>query len=63
MPNSFEVADYLRTGAAIYYRRGGFNSAINIRNLFNTEYVAFSYGLYFQTAEPFIIIGSISWEF
>ena len=34
LDNSFEVPDNLRTDAGIYYRRGRFNAAINIRNLF-----------------------------
>ncbi|MHC5721738.1 MAG: TonB-dependent receptor domain-containing protein, partial [Nostoc sp.] len=35
--NSFELPDYLRTDAAIYYRKNGFNAGINIRNLFDTD--------------------------
>ena len=63
--NSFELPDYLRTDAAIYYRRDDFNAAINIRNLFNTDYFRSSYGytLGLERGAPFTIIGSISWDF
>ncbi|WP_375510028.1 TonB-dependent siderophore receptor [uncultured Nostoc sp.] len=62
--NSFELPDYLRTDAAIYYRRDGFNAGINISNLFNTDYFSSSYGytLGLERGAPFTIIGSIRWE-
>lgn len=65
LDNSFELADYLRTDAAIYYRRDRFNAAINIRNLFDTDYIRASDGgsLFIQRGAPFTIIGSVSWEF
>ncbi|WP_292798242.1 TonB-dependent receptor [Nostoc sp. NMS7] len=61
----FELPDYLRTDAAIYYRRDALKAAINIRNLFDTEYFADSNGVRarVKTGAPFTIIGSISWEF
>ncbi|MEH2446391.1 MAG: TonB-dependent siderophore receptor [Nostoc sp.] len=65
LDNSFEVPDYLRTDAAIYYRRDALKAAINIRNLFDTEYFVDSNGTRarVKTGAPFTIIGSISWEF
>ena len=65
LDNSFQVGDYLRTDAAIYYRRGKFNAAINVRNLFNIDYVSsVNFGsLYINRGNPLTIIGSISWEF
>ncbi|MBW4549888.1 MAG: TonB-dependent siderophore receptor [Aphanocapsa sp. GSE-SYN-MK-11-07L] len=65
LANSFQIGDYLRTDAAIYYRRGGFNAAVNIRNLFDIDYVS-SPGfdrLGVNRGLPLTIIGSISWEF
>ncbi|MEH2339058.1 TonB-dependent siderophore receptor [Nostoc sp.] len=44
LDNSFEIPDYLRTDAAIYYRRDALKAAINIRNLFDTEYFVDSNG-------------------
>ncbi|MEA5605705.1 TonB-dependent siderophore receptor [Nostoc sp. UHCC 0252] len=65
LANSFEIPDYLRTDAAIYYRRDAWKAAINIRNLFDTEYYGSSSGLrtLVRTGAPFTIIGSMSWEF
>ncbi|MEH2076319.1 MAG: TonB-dependent siderophore receptor [Nostoc sp.] len=65
LDNSFDLPDYFRTDAAIYYRRDGWKAGINIRNLFDTEYYSSSQGLrtFVRTGEPFTIVGSISWEF
>ncbi|MFQ4146588.1 TonB-dependent siderophore receptor [Chlorogloeopsis sp. ULAP02] len=64
LDNSFELDDYFRTDAALYYRRDGFNAAINVRNVFDINAAAFAYSrTYVQRTEPFTIIGSISWEF
>jgi iron complex outermembrane recepter protein len=66
LANSFQVGDYLRTDAAIYYRRNGFNAAINIRNLFDIDYIgSVNNGsrLSVERGEPFTIVGSVSWEF
>ena len=62
--NSFQVSDYLRTDAALYYRRNRFDAAINIRNLFDIDYVSIPFRQSaVQRGEPFSIVGSISWEF
>lgn len=65
LDNSFALPDYLRTDAAIYYRNGRFNAAINIRNLFDTDYIRSSEGsrTFLKSGAPFTIVGSISWEF
>ncbi|MDZ8087603.1 MAG: TonB-dependent siderophore receptor [Nostoc sp. DedQUE12b] len=63
--NSFEIPDYLRTDAAIYYRRDGFKAGINIRNLFDRDYIRTSDdgSTFLRRGAPFTIFGSISWEF
>lgn len=62
--NSFQVGDYFRTDAALYYRRGGFRAAINVRNLFDVDYVSVPFRQSaVQRGAPFTITGSISWEF
>ncbi|MBD2303986.1 TonB-dependent siderophore receptor [Chroococcidiopsis sp. FACHB-1243] len=65
LDNSFEIGDYFRTDAALYYRKGQFNAAINIRNLFDTDYISASDGgrTFLQRGAPFTITGSVSWEF
>jgi iron complex outermembrane receptor protein len=64
LENSFQVGDYLRTDAALYYRRGRFNAAINVRNLFDIDYVnSVSSGtLFINRGNPLTITGSVSWE-
>ncbi len=50
--------------AALYYRRDGLNVAINIRNLFDNDYVISTFGASSaQRDAPFTITGSISWKF
>lgn len=63
--NSAQLDSYLRTDAALYYRRNRFNAAINVRNLFNIDYVSSpNFGtLFVNRGTPLTIVGSISWEF
>lgn len=65
LENSFQLDDYLRTDAAIYYRRNQFNAAINVRNLFDIDYVSSgsSGTLFINRGNPLTITGSIGWEF
>jgi iron complex outermembrane recepter protein len=66
LANSFQAGDYLRTDAALYYRRNGFNAAVNIRNLFDIDYISsvgFGSKSQLLRGEPFTIVGSVSWEF
>ncbi|MBW4619424.1 MAG: TonB-dependent siderophore receptor [Cyanosarcina radialis HA8281-LM2] len=64
LDNTFTLDSYLRTDAALYYRRDGFRAGINIRNLFDTDYVSLgSSPTYIQRGAPFTITGSVSWEF
>ncbi|MBF2050108.1 MAG: TonB-dependent siderophore receptor [Elainella sp. C42_A2020_010] len=64
LANSFQLDDYLRADAALYYRRGRFRGAINIRNLFDVDAAAYTFSKTLaQRTEPFTIVGSISWEF
>jgi iron complex outermembrane recepter protein len=62
--NSFEMDEYFRTDAALYYRRGRFRTAINVRNLFDIDAAELSFGrAIIQRTDPFSIVGSVSWEF
>jgi iron complex outermembrane recepter protein len=63
LDNTFKFSDYLRTDAALFYRRGRFKSAINIRNLFNQDYVIGGFSVNADRGSPFTITGSVSWEF
>ncbi|PSM47720.1 TonB-dependent siderophore receptor [Chroococcidiopsis sp. CCALA 051] len=59
LDNFFTLGDYFRTDAALYYRRGQLNAAVNIRNLFDVDY----FDSFSNRQEPFTIVGSVSWEF
>ncbi|KAM3114374.1 TonB-dependent siderophore receptor [Phormidesmis sp. 146-33] len=64
LANTFQLKDYLRTDAAIYYRRDRLKAAINVRNLFDVDYASFAFRpSVVQRGAPFTITGSISWEF
>ncbi|BAZ54108.1 ferrichrome iron receptor [Nostoc sp. NIES-4103] len=43
LENSFSLPSYVRTDAALFYRRNNFRAALNVQNLFDNEY--------FETAE------------
>lgn len=65
LENTFKLPSYLRTDAAIFYRRDNWRAAINLQNLFDVNY--------FETSEigrntvipgtPLTVIGSFSIEF
>jgi len=63
-PPEFELPSYLRTDAAVYYRRNNWKAAINIKNLFGIEYYEThqGYDIVYPGA-PFSVIGSFSIEF
>uniref|UniRef100_UPI0030845D33 TonB-dependent siderophore receptor n=1 Tax=Petrachloros mirabilis TaxID=2918835 RepID=UPI0030845D33 len=63
--NTFRLPGYVRTDAAVYYRRNNWKFALNIRNLFDINYFE---GIEFgrvtvKPGAPFTIIGSVSVEF
>jgi iron complex outermembrane recepter protein len=62
--NTFSLPSYLRTDAALFYRRDNFRAALNVQNLFDTEY--------FQLAEnrlrvfygaPRTVKFTLGWQF
>jgi iron complex outermembrane receptor protein len=63
--NDFTLPGYLRTDAALYYRRDRWRAALNIRNLFDVRY--FESSTFGRTritpGAPFTIIGSVAVEF
>ncbi|MEA5569121.1 TonB-dependent siderophore receptor, partial [Anabaena sp. UHCC 0399] len=38
LDNSFSLPSYLRTDAALFYRKNNFRAALNVQNLFDNEY-------------------------
>ena len=65
LDNSFTLPSYFRTDAALFYRKNNLNAALNISNLFNTDYFRASDGgnLFLFRGEPFTISASLEWEF
>jgi iron complex outermembrane recepter protein len=64
LDNSFQLDDYLRTDAAIYYRRNNLNLALNFQNLFDVDYIEFAEDdLSVYPADPFTVLFSASYEF
>ena len=62
--NTFTLDDYLRTDAAIFYRRDNLRLGLNIRNLFDVDYYASSVDRRGAIpGDPFTVIGSVSVEF
>jgi len=62
--NSFTLPSYLRTDAAIFYRRGNLRSALNVKNLFDNRYFENAEGpLRVFPGSPLAIQGSIGFEF
>jgi iron complex outermembrane recepter protein len=61
---TFVLPSYLRTDAAIYYRRNNWRAAINIENLFGVRYFdTFEFGRNTVIpGAPFKVIGTISFE-
>ena len=61
--NSYSVPSYLRTDAAISYKRDQFKAALNFRNLFNTNYFESSLGSRVYVGQPFTVQANVGWEF
>ena len=64
LANSFTLNSYLRTDAAVYYRRDRLEAAINVRNLFDVDYGESAYSrTTIYRGSPFTITGSVRWNF
>lgn len=67
LPNSYRANSYFLTNAALFYRTGKWRFAINVKNLFDVDYVqslsqaSRTRGNY--PGEPLTITGSVSIEF
>jgi iron complex outermembrane receptor protein len=62
--NTFDLPSYLRTDAAIYYRRNNWRAAVNFKNLFDVDYIrSAEYREAIAPGEPFTVVGSISVDF
>lgn len=61
--NTFQLPSYLRTDAAIFYKRDRFRAALNFRNLFDVDYFETSLNEFrVFRGDPLTVQGTISWE-
>lgn len=64
LDNSFQLDDYLRTDAAIYYRKERLNLALNFKNILDVDYIeSADDNLRVNTADPFAVFFSASYKF
>ena len=65
LDNTYEVPSYIRTDAAVYYRRDRWKVGLNFRNLFDIDYFQNSANSRRGVApgEPFTVLGTVSVEF
>lgn len=61
--NSFSVPSYLRLDAAVYYRLDHLRFALNLKNLSDVEYFTPRTINLVYPEDPFIVEGTVSWEF
>ncbi|TVQ12816.1 MAG: TonB-dependent siderophore receptor [Leptolyngbya sp. DLM2.Bin27] len=63
--DTFDLPSYLRTDAALFYRRNNWRAAINVQNLFDVRYFkANNFGrVAIEPGAPLSIVGSVSVNF
>jgi iron complex outermembrane recepter protein len=62
LPNTFMLPSYIRTDAAIFYKRDNWRIGLNFKNLFGTRYYTNQGGSIYP-GDPFTVLGSVSIEF
>jgi iron complex outermembrane receptor protein len=63
--DTFDLPNYLRTDAAVFYRRDNWRAAINVQNLFDVKYFrSNNFGrVAIEPGAPLTIVGSLTVEF
>jgi iron complex outermembrane receptor protein len=62
--NTFTLPSYLRTDAAIFYKKNDLRVALNFKNLFGIDYFeSADSDLRVFPGSPFTVQGSVSWQF
>ncbi|MDF5721958.1 MAG: TonB-dependent siderophore receptor [Rhizonema sp. PD37] len=63
LTNTYTLPSYVRTDAALYYRRHNFQAALNFKNLFDVLYYEGAYNLtrVFR-GEPFEVEATLKWQ-
>ncbi len=62
LPNNIKLPSYVRTDAAIFYRRNNYKFALNIKNLFSVKYFEVGSDGPYPRA-PLTVLGTVSVEF
>jgi iron complex outermembrane recepter protein len=62
LPNTFALPSYIRTDAAIFYKRDNWKVGLNFKNLFDTRYYT-NQGGGIYPGDPFTVLGSVAVEF
>jgi iron complex outermembrane receptor protein len=64
LANSFELDSYIRADATVFYERDHWRAGLNVKNLFDTDYIAASSDrLRIDPGIPLTVVGSISVRF
>ena len=63
LDNSFTVPGFIRTDAALFYKKERLRASVNFKNLFSTRYFETAFFGSAYPAAPFTVQGTISWEF
>jgi iron complex outermembrane recepter protein len=64
LDNTYDIPSYLRTDAAVFYKRDRFRVGLNFKNLFDLEYFENgSSATRVNYGQPFTVQGTISWQF
>ncbi|MEM1254620.1 MAG: TonB-dependent receptor [Cyanobacteria bacterium P01_H01_bin.21] len=66
LDNSFDIDSYFLTNAGLSYQRDNWRAAVNVRNLFDVNYISSNRGgraFFNDVGEPFTVIGSFSIQF
>lgn len=64
LDNTYQIPSYVRTDAAVFYRRDNWRAAINIKNLFDVGYIESSFNrIAVSPGQPFTVLGTVSVEF
>lgn len=63
--NSFTLPSYVRTDAALFYRRDNWQANLNFQNLFDVDYIKSSetFREALRPGDPFTVLGSVSLKF
>jgi len=63
LPNTITLPSYVRTDAALFYRRNNYRVELNIKNLFDTKYYEDVEAYAVRPGAPLTILGKISVQF